>query len=119
MKSIALANAGLRVKVVRRVSVMRREEIIARLREKELALRKRGVARAARFGSRTRGEQRLDSHTDIMIEFDPAARITVFDYAGLKRDIAEMSEGTVDVVNRDGLKPYIKPAVMVDAIYAF
>ena len=53
-----------------------------------------------------------------MIEFDPAARITVFDYAGLKRDLAALFDGPVDVVNRDGLKPYVKPTA-ADVIYAF
>jgi len=96
-----------------------REEIIARLREHEPALRKRGVAHAALFGSRARGDFRPNSDTDIMIEFDPAARITVFDYAGLKTYIAGMFEGRVDVVNRDGLKSYLKPVVTADAVYAF
>jgi hypothetical protein len=98
---------------------MNREEILNRLRENETALRQRGVAHAALFGSRARGEQRSDSDTDILIEFDPAARITVFDYAGLKEYIAALFDGQVDVVNRDGLKPYVKPAAIVDAIYAF
>ena len=98
---------------------MNREEIIARLREHEPMLRKRGVVHAALFGSRARGDQRPESDTDIMVEFDPAARITVFDYAGLKRYIAELFEGHVDVVNRDGLKAYVKPAATADAVYAF
>ena len=98
---------------------MKREEIIARLRENEAALRQRGVAHAALFGSRARGDQVAESDTDIMIEFDPAARITVFDYAGLKNYIASLFDGRVDVVNRDGLKPYLKPAATADAIYAF
>jgi predicted nucleotidyltransferase len=98
---------------------MNREEIIARLRENEAALRKRGVAHAALFGSRARGDQRPESDTDILIEFDPTARITVFDYAGLKDYIAGLFDGRVDVVNRDGLKPYVKPAATADAIYAF
>jgi predicted nucleotidyltransferase len=98
---------------------MKREEIIARLRENEAALRQRGVAHAALFGSRARGDQGAESDTDIMIEFDPAARITVFDYAGLKNYIASLLDGRVDVVNRDGLKPYVKPAATADAIYAF
>ena len=97
---------------------MKREEIIARLRENEAALRARGVAHAALFGSRARGDQQPESDTDLMIEFDPAARITVFDYARLKRDLAALFDGPVDVVNRDGLKPYVKPAT-ADAIYAF
>ncbi len=97
---------------------MNREQIIARLRENEAALRARGVAHAALFGSRARGDQRPDSDTDIMVEFDPAARITVFDYAGLKRDLAALFDGPVDVVNRAGLKPHVRPAA-ADAIYAF
>jgi predicted nucleotidyltransferase len=98
---------------------MDREEIIARLRENEAVLRQLGVAHAALFGSRARGDQRPGSDTDIMIEFDPAARITVFDYAGLKDSIAALFDGRVDVVNRDGLKPHVKPAATTDAIYAF
>jgi predicted nucleotidyltransferase len=98
---------------------MNREDIIGRLRENEAALRRRGVAHAALFGSRARGDQRSDSDTDIMIEFDPAARITVFDYAGLKGYIADLFDGHVDVVNRDALKPYVKPPATADAIYAF
>ncbi len=50
---------------------MKREEIIARLRENEAILRERGVMHAALFGSRARGDERPDSDTDIMIEFDP------------------------------------------------
>jgi predicted nucleotidyltransferase len=98
---------------------MKREEIIARLRENEAVLRKRGVAHAALFGSRARGDQGPESDTDILIEFDPAARITLFDYAGLKDYIAGLFDGRVDVVNREGLKPYVKPAAVADAIYAF
>jgi predicted nucleotidyltransferase len=98
---------------------MNREEIIARLRENETTLRERGVAHAALFGSRARGDQRPESDTDIMIELDPTARITVFDYAGLKDYIADLFDGRVDVVNREGLKPYVKPAATSDAIYAF
>jgi uncharacterized protein len=98
---------------------MKRDDIIARLRENEAALRARGVAHAALFGSRARDEQRPDSDTDIMIEFDPEARATIYDYVALKDYIAGLFDGPVDVVDRDGLKPHIRPPAAADAIYAF
>lgn len=98
---------------------MNRRDILARLRENEAALRARGVSHAALFGSRARGDNRPDSDIDIMVEFNPAAHVTLFNYAGLKDYIASLFDDPVDVVNRDGLKPYVRPAATVDAIYAF
>lgn len=89
------------------------------LRRSEHALRERGVCHAAVFGSVARGDHRPDSDIDIMIEIDPAARLTVFDYAGIKEYIADLFDGPVDVVSRKNLKPYIAPAAIADAIYAF
>jgi uncharacterized protein len=98
---------------------MKSDEILARLRENETALRVRGVKHVALFGSCARGDNRHDSDIDIMVEFDPAARVTVFNYAGLKGYIAGLFDGSVDVVSREGLKPYVRPAATTDAIYAF
>jgi predicted nucleotidyltransferase len=98
---------------------MDRQEIIARLRENEAELRARGIVHAALFGSRARDNARPDSDTDIMIEIDPAVRVTLFDYVGLKDYIASLFDGPVDVVNRAALKPYVRPAATTDAIYAF
>jgi hypothetical protein len=98
---------------------MDRQQIIARLREHEAALRARGVAHAALFGSRARGDHRPDSDTDILIEIDPAAHIGIWGYAGVKEYIATLFDGPVDVVDREALKPYIAPAATTDAIYAF
>jgi uncharacterized protein len=98
---------------------LNREEILGRLKQHENLLRSRGVAHAALFGSRARGDQRLDSDTDILIELDPAARITIFDYAGLKSEIAALFEGPVDVVSSEALKPRLRRRIPQDAVYAF
>ena len=95
------------------------QEIIARLRDNEAALRERGVRHAALFGSCARGEERPDSDVDIMIEVDPAARIGVYEYVAIKDYIAGLFDTHVDVVRRDRLKPYVRPAAVEDAIYAF
>jgi predicted nucleotidyltransferase len=73
------------------------------------------VRRAALFGSVARGDNRPDSDIDIMIE--PEAHIGVFEYAELKEYSAKLFDGPVDVVSRDNLKPFIRPAV-ADAVCA-
>jgi uncharacterized protein len=98
---------------------MNRQEILAKLRENETALRARGVSHSALFGSRARGDFRPDSDIDIMIEVDPSAGIGVYEYFALKEYIAELFDCPVDVVSREGLKPYVRPAATADAIYAF
>ena len=98
---------------------MNRQEILDRLKENERALRERGVTHAALFGSRARGDNRPTSDTDIMIDIDPEVEMSVYDYVGLKRYIASLFDGRVDVVSRDALKPYVRPAATADAVYAF
>ncbi len=98
---------------------MNREQVLNRLREHEAELRRRGVRHAALFGSVARGEAGPQSDIDIFIELEPDAPIDLFGYAGIKRYIAELFVGPVDVVDRDALKPYLRRPVASDAIYAF
>lgn len=54
-----------------------------------------------------------------MIEIDPDAHMTVFDYVDLKDYIASLFDEPVDIVNREALKSHVRPAATADAIYAF
>lgn len=98
---------------------MDQKAILDLLRNNEPALRERGIVHIALFGSRARGDHLPHSDTDIMIEVDPQARISVYDYVGLKQYVASLLDGPVDVVSRDGLKAYVRPSTLQDAIYAF
>jgi predicted nucleotidyltransferase len=98
---------------------MNRQEAIDILVAHRDDLRARGVRRAALFGSVARGENRQDSDLDILIELDPGAEIGIFEYAGIRRYIAELFAGSVDVVDRMSLKPHVRPSAESDAIYAF
>ncbi len=100
---------------------MKRDDIIDTLRRQEAALRARGVLHAALFGSTARGDDRAgsDSDIDILIEFDPEAGVTVYDYVGVKRYIAGLFDEAVDVVEREGLKPHLRATSARDAVYAF
>jgi predicted nucleotidyltransferase len=98
---------------------MGKGEIIATLRAHEPDLRRQGVAHAALFGSHARDDARPESDIDIVIDLDPDARLSVFDYVGVREYIAGLFDSPVDVVNREGLKPYVKPSALADAVYAF
>jgi predicted nucleotidyltransferase len=95
------------------------EQALQTLRKAEAELRAKGIAHAGVFGSTARGEQRVDSDIDIVIDFDPSARITVFDYVGIREDVAGLFDQRVDVVDQRGLKPEVRPNVTRDLVYAF
>jgi predicted nucleotidyltransferase len=95
------------------------QDAIAILRRHADSLRARGVRHAALFGSVARGEARPGSDLDILIELEPGAVRDAFAYAGLKRHIAGLFSGPVDVVNQDALKPHLRRPAKNDAIYAF
>ncbi|MGZ8300555.1 MAG: nucleotidyltransferase family protein [Rhodoplanes sp.] len=98
---------------------MTRQNAIEILQQNQDALRARGIRHAALFGSVARGEARSTSDVDVLIELDPALKLDVFAYAGLKRFVAELFDGPVDVVNKAALKPYLRRPVAADAVYAF
>ena len=100
-------------------SPMDREDILRRLKAAENDLRRQGVEHAALFGSMARGDNRPDSDIDIMVDLDPSVVITIFDYVGVRDFIADLFERPVDVVSREGLKPFLRPKATADAVYAF
>jgi uncharacterized protein len=98
---------------------MTRDEVIEKLKERQADLRARGVTHAALFGSVARDEQNDDSDIDILVDLDPAIVVTMFDYAGVKDYVAGLFEGPVDVIDREALKPSVRPHATASAINAF
>ena len=99
--------------------MINRNDALKILRRHEGELRARGIRRAAVFGSVSRGQARADSDLDVLIEIDRADRLTAFDFVAIKRAVAELFPGRVDVVNAAALKPKLGRSVRRDAIYAF
>ena len=90
------------------VDNMRCDDIIAKLKAAEPALRARGIRRAAVFGSIARGDNRPDSDIDILVEFEPGSEGSIYEYMNLKEYIAGLFDGPVDVIDRDALKPHLR-----------
>jgi predicted nucleotidyltransferase len=101
------------------LAAMQRDDILARLREKQADLRARGVTHAALFGSIARGEGGPESDIDILVEIDPNAPVGLFEYVAITQYISDLFLNRVDVSNRRQLKPFVRPQAERDAIYAF
>ena len=100
-------------------AAMDRQQILSRLRDHEASLKARGVAHAALFGSRARGDAGPESDIDILVDIAPETRMDVFGYVGIVQAIADLFDSPVDVANRQALKAHVRPEAERDAIYAF
>ena len=98
---------------------MNAQDVIATLRRHEGALRARGVVHAAVFGSVARGDNRPDSDLDILVEFEPGAEGSIYEYVRFKEYVAGLFVVPVDVIDRAALKPYLQAPAARDAVYAF
>ncbi len=74
----------------------------------------------ALFGSVLRDDFGPESDIDVLVEFEPQARLGLMAYAGIQNELSELLQRPVDLVTRDGLKPLIKQDVLdsVEVIYA-
>jgi len=94
-------------------------QVLSTLHQHEDELRRRGVCHAAVFGSVARGESRIDSDIDVLVDLDPHRPMGLFEYARVRLYIAELLGGSADVVNRKTLKPLLRDAILRDAVNAF
>jgi predicted nucleotidyltransferase len=94
-------------------------QVLSLLHAHEADLRRRGVCNAAVFGSVARGDARLGSDIDVLVDLDPQQPMGLFEYARIKLYIAELLGGSADVVNRKTLKPLLREAILRDTVNAF
>ena len=100
---------------------MRRDEVIAKLKETEPALKAFGVAALYLFGSHARDE--AGSHSDVDVFVDPAPDRTfgflpfMDAYAAIQKAFGDQVE--IGYSTRTGLSPYILEDVEREAVRIF
>ena len=91
------------------------DEIRQDLHEHLPGLRERyGVTYLGIFGSYVRGEQKRTSDVDILVEFDRPG--TLLDFIHLQNDLMDLLGTRVDLVEKSGLKPAIRPYVLAEVV---
>ena len=77
-------------------------EICQRYHVRELAL----------FGSVLRDDFHADSDIDVLVEFEPDAPIGLFELVRLKNDLSMLLGRDVDLVEKAGLKRWVRAPVL-------
>jgi predicted nucleotidyltransferase len=95
---------------------LRREEILAVLRDSRPLLDAFGVASLSIFGSIARNEGREGSDVDLLVEFNRP--IGLFEFVRLQRQLGELIGRPVDLVTPAALKPQLRDRILSEAVVA-
>ena len=78
------------------------------------------VRRFSLFGSVPWDNFRADSDIDVLVQIDPAARVSLMTMGKMQRGLATIFKRPVDLIPQDGLKPVIREEVLAGAqeVYA-
>jgi uncharacterized protein len=100
---------------------MRRDEVIAKLRETEPALKAFGVAALYLFGSHARDEAQPLSDIDVFVDVAPGAAFGLRPYMRAFRVLEGAFEHKAEIgySTRDGLSPYVRADVEQQAARIF
>jgi len=75
------------------------------------------VSKIGVFGSFARGEDKLESDVDVLVEFQNGFK-TFDNYMDLKFYLEDTFSRNVDLVTMNALKPQLKDNILQDVIYA-
>ncbi len=97
---------------------MNKQQIIDTIRVNRPLLEEFSVSSISIFGSVARNEALPDSDVDILVEFEPGARIGFFTFARLQRRLSDVLGRPVDLVTPDALHKAMKNHILEEAIHA-
>ncbi|RLF95086.1 nucleotidyltransferase [Thermococci archaeon] len=78
---------------------------------------KYGIKEIGIFGSYLRGEQKEKSDLDVLVEFEPDAKIDLIKFVELEEHLSDLLGINVDLVMKSGLKPRIGKHILGEVAY--
>ncbi|HEY5305421.1 MAG TPA: nucleotidyltransferase domain-containing protein [Pseudolabrys sp.] len=98
---------------------MRREQVIARLKSAEPAIRALGASALYLYGSHARDEARSDSDVDVFIDKDPSRPFGFDAFMSIYFKLQDTLDAEVGYTTRDGLVQFYRPDIEREAIRVF
>ncbi|MCC8949176.1 nucleotidyltransferase domain-containing protein [Bradyrhizobium sp. Arg62] len=98
---------------------MTREEIVAAIRENADAIKAEGVSKLAIFGSRVRGDYRLDSDVDVLVEVEPDASFSLLNLIGVEHIIEDATGLQAQATMKRSLPPRLAQRIADDILEVF
>lgn len=81
-----------------------------------------GITRLSVFGSALRGSFRPDSDLDVLAEFEPGVRHTIFQLLDMEQELAALAGRPVDFVERSAIERspnYLRRRAILDSSQVF
>jgi predicted nucleotidyltransferase len=97
---------------------MKREEVIARLRQHEADLKRLGVEHLYLFGSIARGDATEDSDIDLFFDYEKG-KLGLFELMDVKTFTASILGHTTDIMTRDSLHKTLRRTIEATALRVF
>jgi predicted nucleotidyltransferase len=94
--------------------VLSHADVAERLAGCAREIRAMGVSRLALFGSVLRGQPRVDSDVDILVQFAPGAK-TYTRFLALSELLEQRFGRRVELVTIEALSPFIGPRILAEA----
>lgn len=97
---------------------MDRDQVIAKLKEHEAALKRLGVQQLYLFGSTVRGDAHEDSDVDLFFDYEEG-KFGLFDLMDVQDYASRILGRTADVMTRDSIHKILRPRIEASALRVF
>jgi predicted nucleotidyltransferase len=102
-----------------RIRPMTSREALRRLARNREKLRTYSVRHIAVFGSTARDQATIHSDVDLLVEFDPEAKVGLFTFVDLLDFLTDAMGTRIDLATPGALRPEMREVILAQAVRAF